>query len=64
MLVLSRKPGQSIKLGDDMTLTVIAVHGNRVQFGITAPPDVAIHREEVLHRLQAAEFGSSRRESE
>lgn len=50
MLVLSRKQGQTIRIGDSVEMVVIKVHGNRVQLGFTAPPDVAIHREEVYSR--------------
>jgi carbon storage regulator len=48
MLVLSRKEGERIVLpGCDVTVTVVAVVGNKVRLGITAPPNVAVHREEV-----------------
>lgn len=51
MLVLSRKSGQRIRIGDSVELTVIEVRGNKVRLGFTAPPDVAIHREEVYKRI-------------
>ena len=53
MLILSRRPGQSIRIGDDITVTVLAVKGNQFRLGFTAPPNVAIHRQEVYQRMQA-----------
>jgi carbon storage regulator len=53
MLILTRRPGESVKIGDDITITVLAVRGNQLRLGFTAPPNVAIHREEVYERIQA-----------
>ena len=47
MLVLSRKNGEAIVIGDGITVTVLAVEGNRVKLGVVAPPEVPIHREEI-----------------
>jgi len=47
MLVLSRKSGEAIKIGDDVTLTVLSIKGNRVRIGIEAPSDCRIVRDEV-----------------
>lgn len=52
MLVLSRKIGERIRIGDDVVLTVVRIHGDKVRLGIEAPNDVTIHREEVYRRLQ------------
>ncbi|WP_169975684.1 carbon storage regulator CsrA [Tautonia rosea] len=52
MLVLSRKIGERIRIGDTVTLTVVRVHGDKVRLGIEAPESVTIHREEVYQRLQ------------
>lgn len=52
MLVLSRKIGERIRIGDDVTLTVVRIQGDKVRLGIEAPEEVAIHREEVFRRLQ------------
>jgi len=52
MLVLSRKVGEKIRIGDDIVLTVVRVLGEKVRLGIEAPPEVPIHREEVHLRLQ------------
>lgn len=51
MLVLSRKIGERIRIGDDVVLTVVRIHGDKVRLGIEAPDAVAIHREEVYRRL-------------
>ena len=53
MLILTRKVGEALMVGDDVTVTVMAVHGNQVRIGINAPMDVAVHREEVYERVQA-----------
>ena len=50
MLVITRKPGERICLGDDVTVTVLEVRGDQVRLGIDAPRDVKVFREEVLHR--------------
>lgn len=55
MLVLTRKAGERIHIGAGIVLTVVRVQGDRVRLGITAPPDVVIHREEVRNRLRAGE---------
>jgi carbon storage regulator len=51
MLVLSRKVGEKLVIGDDIVLTVCEVRGGRVRLGICGPPHVAIHRQEVLDRI-------------
>ena len=53
MLILTRKIGESLKIGEDVTVTVMAVKGNQVRIGINAPKDVAVHREEIYERVQA-----------
>jgi carbon storage regulator len=52
MLILTRKVGESVKVGDHVTVTVIAVKGNQVRLGINAPRDVEVHREEIYERVQ------------
>ncbi len=54
MLVLSRRVGESIVVGDDVTVTVLEVRGDVVRIGIQAPRSVAVHREELLRELEAA----------
>jgi carbon storage regulator len=51
MLVLTRKPGQRIRIGDEIEITLLEVSGDRVRLGFSAPPDVAIHRQEVYERI-------------
>jgi carbon storage regulator len=52
MLVLSRKQGENVIIADNIRLTVVAVQGNKVRLGITAPPTVSIVREELRHRAE------------
>ncbi len=54
MLVLTRRPGQSIMIGDDVIVTVLDVRGDVVRVGIKAPRSVQVHREEVYRELQKA----------
>jgi carbon storage regulator len=56
MLVLSRKQDEKIVIGGNVHLTVVAIRGNQVRLGFTAPPDVSILREELCHKAQ--DFGS------
>jgi carbon storage regulator len=53
MLVLSRKPGEAIVIGDGITVTVVEVKGERVRLGFTAPAEVSIHREELQRKIEA-----------
>jgi len=52
MLILTRRVGETLMIGDSVTVTVLGVKGNQVRIGITAPKDVAVHREEIFQRLQ------------
>ena len=52
MLVLSRYKDQSIYIGDDIVITVVDVRGDRIRLGIEAPPDVAVHRQEIYEAIQ------------
>jgi carbon storage regulator len=52
MLVLTRKEGEEVVIGDKIRLTVVAIRGNRVRLGITAPPDVSIQREELCQKAE------------
>lgn len=51
MLVLSRKPGQKIQIGNDVTLVVLGISGKTIRFGFEGPPEIPIHRSEVAERL-------------
>ena len=52
MLILTRRVGESLMVGDDITITVLGVKGNQVRIGVSAPKDVAVHREEIYNRIQ------------
>jgi carbon storage regulator len=52
MLILTRRVGEKILIGDDVSIAVLAVRGNQVRIGIEAPSEVAVHREEIYHRIQ------------
>ena len=60
MLVLTRKFGESIVIGDSVTVTVIDSKGERVRLGVEAPAEVPVHREEVLRKIEAGLFDSTR----
>ena len=52
MLILTRRVGETVVIGDDVTVTVLGVKGNQVRLGINAPRDVAVHREEIYERIR------------
>jgi carbon storage regulator len=58
MLILTRRVGESLMVGDDITVTVLGVKGNQVRIGVNAPRDVAVHREEIYNRIQDDETGT------
>ena len=59
MLVLSRRIGETVIIGDDVKLTVLGVNGNQVRVGINAPRNVAVHREEIYQRIKREGQGKS-----
>ena len=52
MLILKRRVGENLMVGDEVTVTVLGVKGNQVRIGVNAPKDVSVHREEIYQRIQ------------
>jgi carbon storage regulator len=61
MLILTRRVGETLMIGDEVTVTVLGVKGNQVRIGVNAPRDVAVHREEIYERIkrEQAENGTA-----
>ena len=59
MLILTRKIGESLIIGDDVEITVLSVIGNQVKLGVNAPKEIAVHRQEIYERIKAAEDNNS-----
>jgi carbon storage regulator len=59
MLILTRRAGETVMIGNDVTITVLGVKGNQVRIGINAPKDIAVHREEIYERIQREKSGES-----
>ena len=55
MLILTRRVGETVMIGDEVTVVVLGVKGNQVRMGITAPRTVAVHREEIFERIKREE---------
>jgi len=53
VLVLTRRVGETLIIGDDVTMTVLGVKGNQVRLGVSAPKEVSVHREEIYQRIHA-----------
>ena len=57
MLILTRRVGETVMIGDEVTITVLGVKGNQVRVGINAPKDIAVHRKEVYERIKHEQQG-------
>ena len=57
MLILTRKVGESLLIGDDVSITILNIRGNQVKIGVQAPKDVSVHREEIYQRIHQAKVG-------
>jgi carbon storage regulator len=59
MLILTRRVGETLMVGDNVTVTVLGVKGNQVRIGVNAPKDVAVHREEIYERIRNEKEGGA-----
>ena len=63
MLILTRRVGETVMIGNDVTVTILGVKGNQVRVGINAPKNVAVHREEIYERIKREQQGVSQGEA-
>jgi carbon storage regulator len=64
MLILTRRVGETLMVGDEVSITVLGVKGNQVRIGVNAPKHVAVHREEIYQRIQSEKKQGNQDESE
>jgi carbon storage regulator len=58
MLILTRRVGETLVIGDEVKVTVLGIKGNQVRIGVNAPKDVSVHREEIYERIQREKEGN------
>ena len=61
MLILTRRVGETVMIGDDVTVTVLGVKGNQVRVGVNAPKEIAVHREEIFQRIKREEEAAAKK---
>lgn len=59
MLILTRKTGESLLVGDDVEITVLSVRGSQVKLGVNAPKDIAVHRQEIYQKIKDTKLQQS-----
>ena len=62
MLILTRRVGEALMIGDDVSITVLGVKGNQVRLGIDAPRSIAVHREEIYRRIKREQAGGAQQD--
>ncbi|HYW03776.1 MAG TPA: carbon storage regulator CsrA [Gammaproteobacteria bacterium] len=64
MLILTRRVGETVMVGDDVTITVLGVKGNQVRIGVNAPKNVSVHREEIYQRIKREQESGGERDND